>query len=243
MAEGGVGRTVNVWAQTLAIIFAGLWGAYTFVYLEITKPAAAPINLSAQVEVREAGVRTSSDGRRLLALELEITASNPSTRTVHVLSNYWRATGMRVGSRSANVDWMQYANQSLASRAPLTLGDDYMVTGASMVAVGSVMPDTALKPGESVSQTYVFYVPDGEFDMIDVETVVPTVSRENVVDITWTVTADGTLTPTTFRLENGQRRQLNDEEVTQAYSDPSLSLQSAISRRQLSLWRRNAPSN
>ena len=240
MAEGA-SRSINVWVQTLAILFAGLWVAYVFIWQEFTKPAAAPINLSAQVEVREAGVRTSSDGRRLLALELEITASNPSPRTVHVLASYWRATGMRVGSRAANVNWLEHANQALASRAPLTLGEGYMVTAANMVAVGSVMPDTSLKPGESVSQTYVFYVPDGEFDMIDVETVVPTASTENAVDIVWTATPDGTLSVTTFRLQNGQRQQLTDEQVTAAYSDPALSLQSAISRRQLSLWRRNSP--
>jgi hypothetical protein len=237
MAEGGVARAVNYWVQSLAIIFAGLWGAYTFVYLEITRPASAPINLSAQVEVREAGARPVADGSALLAIELEITASNPSSRTVYLLPNYWRATGMRVGERPEAADWVAFGNQQVAARAPNLVGHHYAVNAANMVAFGSVMPDTSLKPGETVSLTYVFYVRDGEYDMIDVETVVPTASGEGSVDITWTVTPDGNVAPTVFRLEGGQRRQLSDDEVTQANSDPDLSLQSAISRRQLSLWR------
>lgn len=246
MAEGGVARAVNFWVQTVAIIFAGLWGAYTFIYLEITKPAAAPINLSAQVHVREAGARPVAEGSRggaLLAIELDITASNPSTRTVHILSNYWRATGMRVGERDASIDWIEFANQQVEARAPNLLGHQYVVNGAQMVAFGSVMPDTSLKPGESVSLTYVFYVREGEFDLIDVETVVPTASTEGSVEVTWTVVPDGSVTPTVYRLEGDERRQLSEEEVTQAYRDTDLSLQSATSRRQLSLWPRRAPSH
>jgi hypothetical protein len=237
MAEGGVARAVNYWVQSVAIIFAGLWGAYTFVYLEIARPASAPINLSAQVEVREAGARPVADGPALVAIELEITATNPSSRTVYLLHNYWRATGLRVGARDASVDWVAFGNQQVASRAPSLAGDNYVVNSATMVAFGSVMPDTSLKPGESVSLTYVFYVREGEYDLIDVETVVPTASNEGSVDITWTVTPDGNVAPTVYRLEGGERRQLGEEEVTAAYSDPDLSLQSATSRRQLSLWR------
>lgn len=237
MADGGVSRAVNYWVQSLAITFAALWGAYTFVYLEITKPASAPINLSAQVEVREAGARSVANGPALLAIELEITATNPSTRTVHVLNNYWRATGMRVGARDASVDWIAYGNQQVAARAPNLAGNNYVVNAAEMVAFGSVMPDSSLKPGESVSLTYVFYVRDGEYDLIDVETVVPTASNDGGVDITWTVTPDGNVAPTVYRLDGDERRQLSEEETTAAYDDPDLSLQSATSRRQLSLWR------
>lgn len=134
--------------------------------------------------MREAGARPVADGSALLAIELEITASNPSTRTVYLLPNYWRATGMRVGARPDAVDWVTFGNQQVASRAPNLVGNNYVVNAANMVAFGSVMPDTSLKPGETVSLTYVFYVRDGEYDMIDVETVVPTASTEGSVDIT-----------------------------------------------------------
>jgi hypothetical protein len=234
---GGVARTVNLWAQTIAILAAGVWGVYTFVYLEIAKPAAAPINLSTQISVREAGRSpTQPEEQGLLAIELEVTASNPSTRTVYLLSNYWRATGVKVAPRADGFDWVAAANQHIDSRTPGAAGEHYRLFSGTLVASGSVMPDTELKPNESVSRSYVFYVAQGEYDLLDVESVVPSVSRKDTIAIVWTVQADGVVAPQVYRIdENGERVAMTAGEDGR-FMDESVNLQTAESRRQLSLW-------
>jgi hypothetical protein len=235
----GLARAVNYWVQTVAIIVAGIWAAYTFIYLEFRKPAAAPTNLSTQITLQELGARQMSapDGAVLVAVEIEITANNPSSRTVYILPNYWRAMGYRVGQRPPALAWLDAANAGIRDRARAGAGEHYAFASGALVASGSVVPDMELRPGESLSRSYVFYVPQGAYDLIDVETVVPSTSRPNGIDLNWRVQADGMVNLEIYRVGEGERHALSPSEQGHFLAE-DLDLQSAESQRQLSLWRR-----
>lgn len=243
MAEdnsGGAARTVNLWVQTIAFVLAGVWGIYVFVYQEFSKPATAPINLTTQISVRPAGVRpslTGPDGRPLLAIELEVTASNPSTRTVYVLPSYWVAHGINVAPRPASLDWVGLANAGIRDRVIGAAGEHYGFARTTLVASGAAIPDTELKPNESVTRSFVFYVPEGAYDLLDVESVLPSASENNAVDIDWIVASNGSVQSEVFSLgPDGARRPIRPD-GNGNYGEDSADLQQSTSHRQLSLWR------
>jgi hypothetical protein len=81
-----VGQAFQSWATTIGIIIAGVWAVYTLVYKEIIIPETSPINVSVNLSSKEAG--TASDnptGSALSAVEVALTKSNPSARTVYIL--------------------------------------------------------------------------------------------------------------------------------------------------------------
>jgi hypothetical protein len=237
---GGAARTVNLWVQTFAFLLAGIWGIYVFVYQEFSKPATAPINLTTQISVRPAGVRpslTGPDGKPLLAIELEVTATNPSTRIVYILPSYWVAHGINVAPRPLSIDWIPLANDGIRNRAIGAAGEHYGFVRTTLVASGSAIPDTELKPNESVTRSFVFYVPEGAYDLLDVESVLPSASRNHAMDIDWSLTADGSVQSAVYRLDPQGGRQQIQPDQNGDYGDNSADLQQAVSRRQLSLWR------
>ena len=62
-----------------------------------------PINLSAQLIVREAGVENAADeSKKFAAIELFVTATNPSSRNVYFFANFWSALGSTMLFASCN---------------------------------------------------------------------------------------------------------------------------------------------
>jgi hypothetical protein len=105
-------ETVRAWLQTLVIIAGALFGVYEFYLKEVWWPATAPINLSTEVTIKEAGVSASNESKELEAIELVVKARNPSNRTVYLLKNYWRAWGVKchrkMPSLSDSVGWPEF---------------------------------------------------------------------------------------------------------------------------------------
>jgi hypothetical protein len=230
-------RVVNLWAQTIAIVAAGAWGVYVFVFEEFTKPAAVPINLTTEMSIHQAGTHAvaSAGNAPLLAIELDVTATNPSSRTVYVLPNYWIATGVRVASQS-DQGWVGAANNAVAQRNPVAGGEHYQIVSSKAVALGSLISDTELMPNERTTRSYVFYVPASAYDFIDIESALPSVSQPNAADVSWRLDpATNVVSPTVFLIDHGHRRQLRLEEISR-YSEHQPNLQMAVTRRQLSLW-------
>jgi hypothetical protein len=62
-----------------------------------------PINLSAQLIVRKAGVENAADeSKKFAAIELFVTATNPSSRNVYFFANFWSALGSTMLFASCN---------------------------------------------------------------------------------------------------------------------------------------------
>ena len=277
----------------------GIWTYYSWYYKEILIPSTAPVNVTTELTVKEAGSKGDESGQsneQSKAIELVITAKNPSTRTVYLLPNCWFASGVTIWSKSASEDtWVElsgYANLHTAPsdtapthrilekgaalraiegreswlqvvvpetfetgwiyqplttavaappawlnrigdqiniRAPTNEGTHFAFEKVSLVAAGPVVSDTIIYPGESLSASYVFYVPAGTYDMLYVHVELPTTTVEDAVDVEWKVSDVAGCVPTFYRIVDGIR----GEKIEEA---PELELQSAVSMRQLSLW-------
>lgn len=244
-AEGGLARTVNLWVQSVAFVCAGLWGVFVFWDQNVAAPARAPINLSTQLTLRPAGLGSQTPGGgQLLAVELEVTATNPSSRTVYILNNYWLATGVKVrplASGGPQVEqWSRDATAAVQQHVPTPSGPHYTLADQQVVQWGSLFPDKVLGPNESVSRTYVFFVPEGAFDMLDVVSALPSISTDELAIEYRIDRATGVVSPTIFSTGQGEHRELPQDEISR-YEAPPYFLQQAESRQQLSLWREAAP--
>jgi hypothetical protein len=118
-------------------------------------------------------------------------------------------------------------------------GSFYKIGSTTLVAGGTVFDDDALKPQESISRTFVFYVPADVYDMLEIEVSLPSAAKKNAVGFVHTINVDGTVDTLQYKIgPNGVRREIKDDKERYAlFFDPDIQLQYANSLRQLSLWR------
>lgn len=165
---------------------AGLWQFYL---KEVLWPVTA-INLTADVTVKEAGLSAASlaGAGNLEAIELTITAGNPSPTTVFLCANLWEAWGITIGGPPPNSgdsnDWLEGVKGLLDKKRAPVVGKHYKNEKVTLVAVGTAFSDSNLRTNERISATFVFYIPQGLYDAVAVYVNLPTTSKENSARLT-----------------------------------------------------------
>lgn len=232
---------VRNWVQVVAFLLAGVWGVYTFVYSEIVAPSSAPVNVSTELQIEDVGEIVDASNRRLRAVQLTITAVNPSSREVYILPNFWVAYGLNVGPAPDSAAWAQALTSSVNRRELLHGGRHFQVEGGDMVAANLAFPDDALKPNERIVRTMMFYVPADAYDLIQVETVMPTAHTKGLADMSYEI--DGAqISWSVFEIgAGGARTEITDDEARMAALSARAGLQLSTSLRQAPLARRRAP--
>ena len=228
-----VGKTINTWVQTIAILGAAIWALTTFVFKEILVPKAAPINISLNLQLKKIGTKPTLSSE-LVAIEMRASATNPSTRTVYLFPTYWMARGYRIvpmdrGEKAIKQDFIQ----ALKSRTEV-----YRYAGAdsySVLAGGMLFEDNYLKPGETIGRTLIFYAPPQKYDLVDVETYIATAEDMRGIELEWGLGTDLEPEPKVYRVV-GDKRELIPPDKDGGYSDTKREFQSSHSRAQLSLW-------
>jgi hypothetical protein len=192
------GKTLNTWAQTVGIVVAGIWGIYTFVFKEIVVPRSSPVNISIDLNLRKITEQRTADKRALTPIEIMVTAKNPSTRQISVLPTGWAAYGVVI-SREDLQDFP--TGEVISSKSGQLFLDKYAKSSVrELVDFGRLFPDTSLKPGEVVTRRLVFFVPSNKFDIVDVQTVVPTTTKPEKTDLAWNLTKEQTFTQMLYRI-------------------------------------------
>jgi len=179
------------WVQVVAFLLAGVWGVYTFVYREIVIPQTAPVNVTTDLAIENVGEVIGSDNARLIAIELTVSANNPSSREVYLLPNYWVAYGIQIGPPADPVQWQEHASERIDARQEADGGRYYAVRHIQLVGGSVVFPDDVLHPGERVSRSTVFYVPADTFDVLEVTTFMPNASDSQGLSVDYTMQDNG----------------------------------------------------
>ncbi len=238
--ESGRSSKIRDWIQTFFIgagIVAGIW---QFVFKEIWAPAGAPINLTTEVTVKQAGFKgpvQETSNEQLEAIELTIAARNPSTRDVWLLSNCWYAHGIRISAGKENEDWTNIITAQIKDHAPSYEGAFYEWSKPVAVAAGEVFPeDQLLHPNELIATSLIFYVPQGAYDLMRVHIELPTTPVANSMEVAWTVTPDKGCDSRVYRTKPDGKRGVEITDFPKAFKDRTLQYQVATSTRELSLW-------
>ncbi|MBI0535619.1 hypothetical protein D9599_08545 [Roseomonas sp. KE2513] len=167
-ADGSAGRsrfsaeTLNNVVQTLAIIGAGAWGVYTFIYEARIAPGLAPPSVSVTSTLERVGHK---DG--LVAIRSTVTRRNVGQTEVRVLGLTYNVIGVRV----------RFAEGGDLPSAPPESGAvaqarDYAEEEGEVLLRNGVLFDGAsggpsgLNPGEAVSRDLVFYADPARYDSI-----------------------------------------------------------------------------
>jgi hypothetical protein len=178
-------ESVRSWLAAVAIpVVLAVLGLWQFVLREVWWPAAA-INLTAEASIKQAGFAStsSSQGKAFEAIELVVNARNPSAKTIYLLPNHWVAWGFKIDTvpkEDENPEkWLENANDLINSMEAWSVGKHYRTDDGTLVAMGSAIEYTSLRPNEQVSETHVFHVPQGVYDLVEVAVDLPYTPKEN----------------------------------------------------------------
>jgi hypothetical protein len=233
---------VRLWIDAVGIpLVLALLGLWQFWLKEVKWPAQAPVNLTAELSIKDVGsgatpgeAPNSEDG--LQAVELEVTARNASTRSIYLLNNLWVAYGVKIDS--GKPDWREAMESHLNGDHRIVGGEHYATTPPIPVAVGNAFSDTGLQPNEKIVRSYVFYVPRGRYDYVEVNVALPTTAIEMpggggpIAEVKYALRPDrSSYLPVVYRVTSGGGLVEAGKE-----DDAALKLQWALSTRMLSLW-------
>lgn len=190
------------------------------------------------MNVKQAGFKLLSRGEKneqFEAIELTITANNPSNRIVYLLKNYWMANAMTINTHSDDNSWVKGANEAISRRAIYYKGAHYDRSSTKVVAAGSIFHDVALKPQEKISSTFVFYLPVGIYDMLEILVGLPSAGKMGYLRYDYDINLKGNMNTRAYKATGSDTNE-EIKDLSSLFFDPNIQFQSAISVRQLSLW-------
>jgi hypothetical protein len=167
----------NTLVQTLAILGAGAWGVYTFVYEARIKPGLAPPSVSVKTDLARVGER----GDRV-AIRSTVTRTNVGQAGVRVLGLTYTVIGIRTRFSEPGAD--EAAREaafkaSLSGSANVDSARDYVREsgGAPILRQGLLFSGATplpsepsdLNPGESLSRDVIVYADRKTFDAVRFE--------------------------------------------------------------------------
>ncbi|QFY44229.1 hypothetical protein F6R98_17630 [Candidatus Methylospira mobilis] len=163
-------EALNNIVQTLAIVMAGAWGVYTFVYQAKIAPSLEPPTISVTSTLEKAGQKGS-----LIALRSTVTRHNVGQTGVRVLGFTYNIVGIKTRfsagaevnekfdqdlTRSSSVNAARYYDDSQQHEVILRQGK--LFEGATTLPSSP----SSLNPGEKVSRDMIFYADNTQFDSI-----------------------------------------------------------------------------
>ena len=162
-------ETLNGAVQTLAIVLAGAWGVYTFVYEAKIAPGLAPPSVSVTSTLERVGQRGD-----LVAIRSTVTRTNVGQTEVRVLSLTYNVVGVRV--LFAEDPAAGTMPEDLSGSSTIAQARYYDEPGGGEVllrhgvlfegAMASPSGPSGLNPGETVSRDLIFYADPTRFDAI-----------------------------------------------------------------------------
>jgi hypothetical protein len=188
--ERSFGEKLNTWVQTVGIILAAAWGIYTFIYKEIIIPKSAPVNVTLDLSMKRSGVdgnKETKSNKSLVAIEMKVAAKNPSSRAVKLLPNVYIVRGYNIAGSSDSYlrSLDKITNKTMKQKDSTPRGLHYKYTRSQVVLIGSAFGDDALKPGEMIRNCITFYVPQGEYDMLEAHAYIPVCKEGSGINGEW----------------------------------------------------------
>ena len=234
-----VGETLNTWTQTVGICIAAVWGVYTFVFKEIITPKSAPVNVSMNLQLNKIGTGSSAKAN-LTAVQLNVSATNPRTREIHLLPSAWIARGVRI--RAAKQEELEETyltkaiNDALLDRDVVYAVQKYAAQeDSSVIAGGLLFTDDLLKPNEKIARTAIFYVSRDQYDLLDVNATIVSAEDVSHTAMDWALNPQSKDLETVFyRVDKKGTR--NRIENSDARSDKRLSPKWTQASSEISLW-------
>jgi len=171
MSEKSKIEIVHVWAQTIAIVLAGIWAIYTFLHKEVYKPSRIQGNLSTEIELSDGGIKK---GLQMIVANIELT--NDSDRTLYTLDGYFVVYGLK-NRLQENYSFVSDLNNSFHENDESFLSK-YSQVESEIIAGGNIFEFYDFTIGGKSSKDLIFEFPDGCYDYIELRVVIPVINKE-----------------------------------------------------------------
>jgi hypothetical protein len=170
---------VHEWTKTVAVVVAGLWAVYTFIWKDILVPSWAPAALVIDVKPRqeEPEGRPEEIGSAPSRLRLRVIATNPSSRTLYLLPNVWWASAMQRAQADPSSSFEAAANAVLRDPSVLQAERGTELVSTGVVATGRLFIDDQIQPGETLSRDLSIALPKSDTPLV-LQWLVPALTRK-----------------------------------------------------------------
>lgn len=164
-------EAANNIVQTIAIVAAGVWAVYTFIYQAKIAPGQEPPSLSVTTTLAAVGHQGDQ-----VAIRSTVTRSNVGHTGVRLLALTYNVVGSKVrfadpAEPHAAPD-LSGVNRVMAARYyaepehEVIVRHGVLFKGAGHPSDGETIPDAVLYPGETISRDLMFYADRKRFDAV-----------------------------------------------------------------------------
>ena len=161
--------TVNNITQTVALIMAGAWGVYTFVYQEQIAPTLAPPTLLVSSSLEKVGRHDDQT-----AIRCAVTRTNVGKSSVRVLGLTYNLTGIRehfLTGAAANPGFslpLGDASKVMRTRYQLEPANQEIILQNGILFAGAHIDGSPsdLNPEEAVTRDMILYADRSRFDRV-----------------------------------------------------------------------------
>jgi hypothetical protein len=184
-------QVIKEWTQFALLLFASVWGVYTFVYKEIIVPARRPATLTVSGTLEELGRKGN-----MALIRARVHAVNSSNAKIYVPAFWYTATGVRLQpARSSETPVKSVVEAGL--KTPLEGIARYSAEAGDVVAVWRLPGmEVWYEPGDETTNEELFYVPVDSFEAIRLKVdVIGAKGIDRLAGVQWTVGEDGSLFP------------------------------------------------
>lgn len=151
-------------AQFFAILFAGFWGVYTFIYKDIIVPARRPPAVTLTAKIEELN---RADGMILVRAQLVV--ANRGDAKVWVPTLWWNVYGVSYGREDRTASRFTTDVRPLLQRGDQSVSRFSNVRLVEIVAAGRVPNhEYWFQPNDEAIQEQLFFVPESQFDAVQV---------------------------------------------------------------------------
>ena len=217
---------INTLVQTLAILGAGAWGVYTFIYEARIKPSLEPPAVSVTTHLLKAGERDNH-----IAIRSTVTRKNVGQTGVRVLGLAYNVIGIRAQFRDdpseATVLPSDHGSaNSVAAARNYTLAEPGTVLLQQGVLFAGATENEAeasdLNPGEAVSRDLIVYADRTRYDFVRFEVSLAYEKEDDpTIKLRFETGGDGTLvlrTRADCRAEPGSCKRLKTTDFGTEFS-------------------------
>ena len=190
---------LHEWIRSGAVLIAAVWGVYTFIYKDIYVPSQQPAHLTLEANLSPVPDRPSKAAG--LEMMLQVKATNTSSRRVYLLANIWTLRGVNTAPRTGQKvesEFLQESIQLLRDGSLLPTERGVRRTEGKMIAVGRLLGDDFIDPGNAVNRSILVHIPK-EYDAVEFSLTTALLSRRQDrfpgQRLVLEVNADGDLKP------------------------------------------------
>lgn len=210
ISEPIISESIRNWVEIVAIIAAGIWAVWVFVYKRTIVPSRLPPHLVISTNLQEAGRKNviSTNLQRveredsLVAIRAEVLVTNKSKTRVEVFASWFNASAVNISYTGDEKDEKKEADTSFARTVITELKKSPDVTSTlrhiqedrvETVAAGRLLAETMwFDPNEEVSRRIVFYVSD-QFDVVEFRATIQYDKSRKKFDQEWTTAELGSI--------------------------------------------------